>query len=223
VSSELLRPLAIVVAPADRFSLNRGSGNRRLVQLDAERLGLLDISPPHAQSALSLQILDARTGSVLGGTSRANDPVCIDNALVLTAKVADVPTSSLTWVESGRLLSLKLGDKLEKPSRLAAYTSSPIAQVRDVGLSHLGMFVAHHEDGTAAAISCAEGRLELRWHFADAVSPRQRCTSRSVDFNDTSLLLKSSDSLFAAFVDRLGDAHIGHLSFSSSLQVRPSG
>nr|CRX79178.1 hypothetical protein [Leucosporidium scottii] len=174
-----------------------GSGNRRLVQLDAERLGLLDISPPHAQSALSLQILDARIGSVLGVTSRANDPVRIDNALVLTAKVADVPSSSLIWVESGRLLSLKLGDKLEKPSRLAAYTSSPIAQVRDVGLSHLGMFVAHHEDGTAAAISCAEGRLELRWQFADA----------------------SSDSLFAAFVDRLGDAHIGHLSFSSSLQL----
>nr|CRX79162.1 hypothetical protein [Leucosporidium scottii] len=59
------------------------------------------------------------------------------------------------------------------------------------------MFVAHHEDGTAAAISCAEGRSELRWQFADA----------------------SSDSLFAAFVDRLGDAHIGHLSFSSSLQL----
>lgn len=169
VPSELLPGPRTLGGSLILLSFTRGSGNRRLVQLDGERLGLLDISPQHEQSTLSLQIMDARTGSLLGQTSGANHQVRIDNALVLTPNSADLPTSTLVWIDSGRLLSLKLGDKLGRPSRLDAYGRSPVAQVQDVGLAHLGLFVAHHEDGTAAAIACAEGRLELRWQFADAV------------------------------------------------------
>ncbi|ORY45435.1 hypothetical protein BCR35DRAFT_311094 [Leucosporidium creatinivorum] len=130
-------------------------GSLRLVQIDAERFGVLDISPQDEQPALSLQLIDARQGSLVGQPSSAKSHVQASNALTVKSRAVDGPTSTLVWVESGRLLSLKLGDKLDKPSRLAASTSASaqVAQVRDVGLSHLGIFVAHYEDGTAAVIT----------------------------------------------------------------------
>lgn len=158
-----------------------------MFRVDNEKVGLLSVAAANGRSTLAVQIVDARTGRAeLSSELATPGTVTSTNSLLVGSTGPGEPSTSLVWVDAGRLQSLKLGARLRQPFTLAK--SAPALQVVDVGLASRGIFILLHQDGTAATVACIDGNLERSWEFGDAVSSARTSPPTSAQEADLDIM-----------------------------------
>ncbi|SGZ04989.1 BQ5605_C032g11103 [Microbotryum silenes-dioicae] len=146
----------------------------------------------------SLRIYNASTGNLLRDTMRVELPTLADHMPLAVSSSSDKSDSgALVWVGGSSVRWFALASSSSGVLALADGTSSDFVSVGNVGLAGRGIFLAHRRDGTVVVLRWTGVSLTKLW-----------------DLNDSSFA-----SLFSGFVDREDEAHIGHLSFSPTLQL----
>ncbi|SDA02490.1 BZ3501_MvSof-1269-A2-R1_Chr12-3g03634 [Microbotryum saponariae] len=146
----------------------------------------------------SLRIYNASTGNLLRDTMRVELRTSADHMPLAVSSSSDKSDSgALVWVGGSSVRWFALASSSSGVLALADGTSSDFVRVDNVGLAGRGIFLAHRRDGTVVVLRWTGVSLTKLW-----------------DLNDSSFA-----SLFSGFVDRENEAHIGHLSFSPTLQL----
>ena len=122
----------------------------------------------HDTTQISISVLDPQNGILL-------DSYLIASALsgpeIQVLRSAQVPTPALAWLSGTKLQYVILNKfvKLSRPTVLSVDFS--VKEIIDVGLNHLGQFVATTPDNSAHVVHLTSGQPALRstWKFTDLV------------------------------------------------------
>ncbi|SCV73026.1 BQ2448_6951 [Microbotryum intermedium] len=167
----------------------------RLARTQANKLFVF-AWPEREPTLGSLRIYNASNGNPLSDSVRVEMHGSADHMpFVVSFTSDDDDSGALVWVSGSSVRWFALTSSRE--GVLAEGVSSDYVRVSNVGLAGRGIFLAHRRDGTVVV---------LRWNGASL--------NKLWDLNDSSFA-----SLFSGFVDRENEAHIGHLSFSPTLQL----
>lgn len=123
----------------------------------------------------------------------------------------------LVWLQGGVVWTLLLDGASREEPQILGETDSDFRRVLDVGLLEHGVFVAQRDDGSAVVLGLVRGQLDKLWDFPDVVS-----RSSLLVLHTLTRFFKSPDALFTGALDQHGQAHVARLSYSDTLQVRPS-